>query len=591
MNQLSNILLLLFFIVSCKPQNQNSKVNSEESQTYKRIMGNKTWGFVNQNGETIIPLNKYKFLNPINDEGMIFAQLINGKFGFINIHQDTLISFKYDDLGVFAKGLAPAKFNGKYGYINRQGKVIIPFKYETETYFYNSGLAIAKRNKKYGFINKDGEEVIPIEYEKVDQSMTDTLVLVSRGGKWAFYSNNGDRKTDFKYDKVIETYIKVDDRDKSSIFGNGLALVKKNYQTAYLNSNLKEVVPFGTYDIAEPFQNNLAIVAKNGRYGIIDRFGNLTLSLKYDLIEHPKEYSNQSELFVIKKNNKLQLLNKVIEPITEFNITEYEWDSYRDEKKHHRYFILKNDLGLVGTVSEKGNQQIPFSYQDIKPFDGKPVAIAKQKGKYGLIDFNNRVVYPFENKQIRTNRFFKFFIVNKFGKFGMIDNIGQVILPFNYENIEPCFYDKDKRFIVKKDNLHGVIDINKKVIIPIEYDEISNWVEYGPDEHFLTKNGKKGLISREGKVVIPPVYDEILVDNSKLIKVEKNGLFGTINWKNEIVHPIEYEQILWEWPYLTNKALDTVYLKKNGTYFSTDTTGKVLEQKISKKVIDEKFGY
>ncbi len=367
--------------------------------------------------------------------------------------------------------------------------------------------------------------------------------------------------------------------------------VKKNGEFSFINSSFKEVIPFGAYDIAKPFQNNFAIVAKKNKYGIIDSLGNLILPLKYSLIEHPKEYSNQSELFIIKQNNKLQLLDKTAKPITEFNITEYEWDSYRDEKKHHRYFVLKNNLGLVGTVSEKGNPQIPFNYEYIEPFDGKPVAIARQKGKYGLIDFNNNIIYPFENKQISTYRFFKFFIVNKSGKFGMIDNTGQVILPFNYENIEPCFYDYNKRFIVRNNNLYGVIDINENIIIPIEYDEISNWVEYGPDEHFITKKGKKGLISREGKIVIPTVYDEILVDNSKLIKVGKNGLYGTINWKNEIVHPIEYEQILWEWPYLTNKALDTIYLKKNGKYFSTDTKGKVLEQKVNEKVVDEKFGY
>ncbi|MEB8389484.1 WG repeat-containing protein, partial [Rhodobacteraceae bacterium KMM 6894] len=128
--------------------------------------GNKTWGFVNQDGDTIIPLNKYKFLNPIDEEGMILGEN-NGKRGYINIVQDTLIPFKYEDLSVFSNGLAPAKLNGKYGFIDRKGKVIIPFEYETESHFYKCGLAKARKNNKYGFIDKSGKVIVPLEFDKV----------------------------------------------------------------------------------------------------------------------------------------------------------------------------------------------------------------------------------------------------------------------------------------------------------------------------------------------------------------------------------------------------------------------------------------
>lgn len=223
--------------------------------------------------------------------------------------------------------------------------------------------------------------------------------------------------------------------------------------------------------------------------------------------------------------------------------------------------------------------------------DGKSVTYAKQNGKYGLIDYNGEIILPLEYDDIFSQKFFDYYIVKGSEKSGMFDKNGTQIISFSYQNITPAFYEKNERFIVQQNGLFGVIDLNENIIIPIEFEEISNWVEYGPKEHFITKNGKKGLISRNGEIVIPPEYDEITVDNSILIKVEKNGLFGTINWKNEIVHPMDYEQILWEWPYLTNKELDTVYLKKNGEYLSTDTKGKVLEQKVSKKIIDDKFGY
>ena len=580
-----NILIILLLVISCK--SNKTELNSAESQIYKRISGNKTWGFVNQNGDTIIPLNKYKFLNPIDEEGMILGEN-NGKRGYINIAQDTLIPFIYDDLSVFSHGLAPAKQNGKFGYIDRNGRVVIPFKYENESHFYKCKIASAKLNGKFGFIDQSGNEIVPIKYEKVRSNKIDSLVCAMQNGKWAFFSCSGEQLTDFKFDKITESY--YDDRNYT-YFKKGLCRVEVNGEIGYINKNFSEVVPIGIYKVAEPFRNNLAIVGKNGKYGIIDSLGKVILPIKYDFIEHPTEYSNESDLFAVKQGKNIQLLDKTANPITDFNIKEFEWDSYKGKESYQRYFVLTNSSGMVGTVSDKGIKEIPFEYQEIKPFDGKSVTYAKQSGKYGLIDYNGKIILPLEYDNIFSQKFFDYYIVKDSEKSGMFDKNGNQIISFSYQNIIPAFYEKNKRFIVQKNGLFGVIDLNENIIIPIEFEEISNWVEYGPKEHFITKNGKKGLISRDGEIVIPPEYDEILVDNSKLIKVKKNGLFGTINWKNEIVHPIDYEQILWEWPYLTNKELDTIYLKKNGKYLSTDTKGKVLESKVSEKLIDDKFGY
>ncbi|WP_299685847.1 WG repeat-containing protein [uncultured Dokdonia sp.] len=585
-----NILIILSLITSCK--SKKAELNTTEFQTYKRINSKNTWGFINQNGDTIIPLNVYKFLNPIDDKNMIFAQLKDGKYGFINIHQDTLISFKYDNMGVFDQGqLAPANFKGKYGYINRKGEVKIPFQYENKSYFYNSGLAIAKKEGKFGFINMKGEEIVPIEFESVKQSMYDTIVLASKNSKWAFYSKKGTRKTDFKYDEVVETYIEIDGRTKSTLFGNGLVLVKAENKTAYINNDLEEIVPFGTYEIAKPFQNDLGIVSNNRKYGIINTQGEIVIPITNDFIEHPSEYSNNSELIAIRKGNIIQLLDKTAKPITDFDIKEYKWDSYKSKESYQRYFILTKNSGMTGTVSDKGIMEIPFEYEEIEPFNGRSVTFAKLNGKYGLIDYLGNVKYPFEFDEVISSSYSDYFIVNKSGNYGMINKNGKQIISFAYENITPTFYGKSQNYIIQKNGLYGIIDIEKNIIIPIEYEEISNWVEYGPKEHFVTKNGKKGLISRDGEIVIPTQYDEIFVDNSKLIKVKNDGLYGTVDWGNKTIHPIKYEQILWEWPYLTQKQLDTIYIKENGKYFSTDTDGKVIELNVSKKLIDKKFGY
>lgn len=588
LNNYINLILPLLILSSCYQGNRNAlDFQSEKGETFIRIKGENSWGFVNKKGDTVIPLGKYDFLNPIDEKGMILASS-NGKSGYINIKQDTLVPFLYDDLSIFSCNRAPALKNGKFGYVNREGKEVIPFKYEEESHFRPTGISEAKLLGKYGFIDTNGDKIIPIEFEKVKSNKIDSIVCAMKNGKWAFYSHLGQQLTEFKYDDIKESN---NEKRKKTFFEKGLCLVKSKNKFAYLNKEFVEIIPFGTYDFCTPFRNNLTIVAKKGKYGIIDNTGIEIVPLEYDLIEHPERYYNKSSIFALNKGELFQLLDKDANPITDFDITKYEWYNGRTNKSSRSYFLITKASGLKGTISEKGQTLIPFEYQEIKPFDSESVTYARKDDKYRLIDYNGKAINSMLFDTILSGKFFDYFIVKVSDKMGMIDKKGKEIISFSYERIIPCFYDSNQKFIVRKNGLFGIINKKEEIVVPIEYEAISNWVEYGPEEHFIVKNGKKGLVSREGKIVIPAIYDDIFVDNSTLIKVKNNKLYGTINWDNDIVHPVTYEQILWEWPFITQKPIDTIYIKTNGLYFSTDTLGNILEEKVSKKIIDEKFFY
>lgn len=579
-------MIILLLVISCK---QNKAVlNSAEPQTYKRISGNKTWGFVNQNGDIIIPLNKYNFLNPIDEEGMILANN-NGKSGYINIAQDTLIPFKYEDLSVFSNGLAPAKLNGKYGFIDRKGKVTVPFEYETESHFYKCGLAKVHKKNKFGFIDKSGKIVIPLEFEKVRDNKVDELICVMKNGTWAFFSCEGKQLTKFEFDQITESPYS---ETSYTYFESGLCRVQKNGKLGYINSNFQTVIPFGKYQESETFDiSKRAVVKTKGKYGLINTQDKFILEPKYQSIDYFKYPSGR---YKVQYANKYGIIDSIGQEILPTQYLEIIPNYFQIDTLRKGILILKKNIGNLIVTDYNGQVLIPEKYDDIGIFevhDNTSYSIVKKNGKFGLINHLDEILLPIENNLVEKRRWFDYLIVEKNGFQGIYSKSGKEIISKKYEEIDPCYYNDNERFIVKKNGLFGVIDINENIIIPIEFDSISNWVEYGPEAHFVVKNDKHGLINREGKVIVPPIYDKILVDNSKLIKVKNSKLFGTVNWKNVIVHPIEYEQILWEWPYSTNKELDTIYLKKNGTYFSTDTKGKVLEQEVAKELIDDKFGY
>lgn len=586
MNKFLNLIYLFFLVVSCKPQ--NASLNTTESQNFIRVMGKKSWGFVNQDGDTIIPLNKYKFLNPIDDEGMILVQS-NGKSGYINIEQDTLIPFIYDDLSVFSSGLAPAKKNGKYGFIDRKGKVVIPFEYETESHFYKSGLAKAQKNNKSGFIDKVGNVVIPLAFEKVRYNKADKLVCAMKNGKWAFFSGEGKQLTEFEFDQITESPYS---ESSYTYFESGLCLVMKNGKQGYIDSSFQTVIPFGKYEECQTFDlAKRAVVKTKGRYGLIDINDKFVLEPKFESIEY---FSYPSGRYKIMYDNKYGIVDSTGQEILPTQYLEIAPNFFQLDTLRKGILILKRNNGKSSVTDYNGKVLIPEKYDDIGIFEvheNVSYSVVRKKGRYGLINHLDEMILPVEYDFIQRRRWFNYLITKNNGLQGLYSKNGKEIFQKKYEQIDPCHYDEDERFIVKQNNLFGVIDINENVIIPFEYQEISNWVEYGPKEHFVTKNGKKGLVSRDGEIVIPTQYDEVFVDNSKLIKVKNNGLYGTVDWNNKIIHPIKYEHVLWEWPYLTLRPLDTIYVEENDKYFSTDTNGKIIEPSVSKKLIDKKFGY
>jgi len=139
---------------------------------YQRISNNSSWGFKDTIGNIVIPLDKYSFLNPIDEQGMILANK-DGKEGFIDINENVLIPFIYGDIGVFSEcvDLAPAVKNKKQGFINRKGETVIPFEYDYASYvryFYEPGIAVLLKNGKYGVINAENKIIVPFIYSKID---------------------------------------------------------------------------------------------------------------------------------------------------------------------------------------------------------------------------------------------------------------------------------------------------------------------------------------------------------------------------------------------------------------------------------------
>lgn len=274
---------------------------------------------------------RYEQIRPYSDSLSAFKQ--NGKWGYIDKKGNIAIQPSFEDCGDFSNSTAIAKQNGKWGVIDRTGKCITGFFFDEMSDFRN-GISLAKegendyyvypdgkrqllsskfeygeftedmapvmnrKNKRWGFINKKGIMTIEPKYDTV-YNFSNGVAMVEKNGKKYYINRKGNKKNIYLNDvqplEFINGYAKIhldggvsfvnEDFEQLPTFGadatdfneDGIAaLLMKNNTMIYINgAGLQEL--YVEYDRIGNFSEGLAWVARNGKYGYIDRSGKLVI--------------------------------------------------------------------------------------------------------------------------------------------------------------------------------------------------------------------------------------------------------------------------------------------------------------------------
>ena len=149
--------------------------------------------------------------------------------------------------------------NGKFGFIDRTGKTVIPCIYEN-TWGFTEGLAGVKLNGKLGFIDKKGKMVIAPQWTD-GYAFFEGLAWVKVEKQYAFI------------DKTGAVVIKPQTfEDIAFGFSDGMCAVKQNGKWGYLNRK-GEMAIAPQYDTATKFKNGIAQTKVAGKYLWIDKTG------------------------------------------------------------------------------------------------------------------------------------------------------------------------------------------------------------------------------------------------------------------------------------------------------------------------------
>ncbi len=377
------------------------------------VSNNDKWGYVNENGEEIIPciyelglnfengiavvkkggkcgiINKcgeviapFKYDNidtntmiihgckdcRLGENGFKIACL-NGKYGFLDNDNKEITPFKYDSLDNYYDGYARFELGGKYGYMNEQGKEVIPARYDNLSFIFENEIARAQLDGKWGIINKQGNVVLPFVYDEIRHYALNGIV-VKHENKWGFFDKDLREIAPCIYDYVF-------------YLGYGIIQYRKNRKEGIYNSATLSFGPCLYNDIRFFEESGIARVQRDFKWGWINMNSEEIIPYKYCQV------SDMENGYAAIKENKndtwgiVSMTGKVVVPC----------NKYESLSMFKNGFVMVKLNNLWGFVNEEGKEVIPCQYADVKKFTAKGLAkVLPLRGDWITIDKTGKQV-------------------------------------------------------------------------------------------------------------------------------------------------------------------------------------------------------
>lgn len=418
------------------------------SGDYAPLIYRGKFGFVNKDGVLITPF-KYDKVQII-ERNNNFIVKDKGKWGLLDSKLNTLLKCIYDHELIESEGMIAICKNSKWGFIkldwisekkNYKSTEIIACQYDAVGKFID-GLAMVKQNGLFGYIDKKGTIIIPIEYEDCHDERRDkgtqTLVL-KKDGRWKY--------TDLKGFQTLPTCLGNDElfefhnqhaiiRNKDSYYlknklgtiqysgqyierleGEEVYRITSDNKYNLLNPDIqKQPLAKEWYEYIGRFVDDMAVVKRNGLYGIINTKGEEIIQCSYDWMSAEP---------VAGKVMVKYSLNKWILDINTAQKNSYDFTVIK-QMDGHPYWYLTQQLNKFGLVDGKGDVILPMIYDEIRPL-GTELLIVTNKKLTEFIHLPNvkdLLTYSQESDNEGLCR------VTFYGKQGFLNKEGGVVIPF-----------------------------------------------------------------------------------------------------------------------------------------------------------------
>lgn len=295
------------------------------------------------------------------------------------------------------------------------------------------------------------------------------------------------------------------------------------------------------YKIEEISEYNYFILEQNGKYGVIDKCGNIVIDADYEAVQIPnpskdificiKEYNQDTKEYatVVYNGKKEEILSnynnvQAVAIFTNINSTPYE-----------RSVLTYKENGKYGLIDLQGKEITNPIYDEISSINYKEgTFLVKQNEQEGIINMKGKTIIKCEYESVTSDNYYNEdqnnekagFIVSKKTddgyRYGYINYRGsKIVKPIftQLERVTEISDDKNIYFIAFKDGQAGLLKNNKE-IVNYEYEDIQYNVL--SDVFIIQRNGKYGATTREGKTILYPEYSSVYTGGIYINAVKDN---------------------------------------------------------------------
>lgn len=264
----------------------------------------------------------------------------DGKYGIIDYSNTVILELKYDAIDkIYGNDFYVVKQNGKQILIKKDGTEVLTEGFDEITAILKNAEngIIYKKANKYGVMKTTGETVIEPNYEELKETKSG-IFIAKKDGKYGVIDLQKNQKVEFKYQSIIyqekaDLYIAEDEGFNNDILDNSYTvkqtgiLVDLNSEKEYIELSQNGEYKYYNFKFEEKkvtdifSSNTIFLSKKNGKYGFVDKEGNVVVDYIYDDATEQNTYGYAG----IKKDGKWGVVDnkgKVIQEPT-YELEEY----------------------------------------------------------------------------------------------------------------------------------------------------------------------------------------------------------------------------------------------------------------------------
>ena len=235
------------------------------------------YGVISYTKEVVVPVN-YDEIKPVYNNGTHYIVREGQDWKIVDREGQEYLSGQYDDIVSISGTNAVVEEEGKYGVVSiTEDKKLIDTSYDSISYAAGNNY-IVSQDDKYGIMNSSGNKVIDFIYSNIVYRATPN-----------FYEAMNEDYTSDLIDSNLE--VKLSDVIVSEVNESvGYIKVRENDEDKYYNFRFEE------RKNSEIFTSNTLFLSKNeeGKYGFVDRNGNVVVNYIYDDAREQNDYGYAS---------------------------------------------------------------------------------------------------------------------------------------------------------------------------------------------------------------------------------------------------------------------------------------------------------